>query len=298
MNYPSVITPEHSPGPNANALTKWLQKIFGGSFHVTRGYSVGHDGIDLGAKEGTPIRAIKSGVVSYARDARLQVDKGRSGWAIGGGNVVNIDIGGKLTTQYAHLQSFTVNEGQLVNAGDIIGYVGRTGGLTSSGIPGGPGSQFVGSHLHFGLWDKNINKQINPQTFFENIGDTSGGGPSSSSPSLAQWQEKLKSIGIPFDPSHIFTHDEAVAIVQQLYKIDVTSSMGQSILKSFEGQSVAASLAPSGGLNLNPLDAVGTALTAVGTQIADTITWIGFILLGIVFIFGGIYLLRPTEGSA
>lgn len=288
----SVITGPH--GPASSALISWLKGIFGNAFSVSRGYSSEHDGIDLPAKEGTPIRALSSGIVSYARDARIQADHGLSHWAAGGGNVVNIDIGNSLTTQYAHLQKIFVKEGQTVKAGDIIGTVGKTGGVTSSGAFGGAGAEFVGAHLHFGLWDHTVNKMINPQKFLENIGDTSSG---SSGLTLASWQDKLKSIGLSTDPSHIFTHDEAIAIVSQLYKIDPSSSMGKSITASFEGKSVVDSMKGSGGLDLNPLDSVGSALGAVGKQLSDTFTWIGFIILGLVFIGGGIYLLKPTSGE-
>lgn len=39
------------------------------------------------------------------------------------------------------------------------------------------------------------------------------------------------------------------------------------------------------------------ALSNVGNQITDTFTWIGFILLGLVFIIGGIVLLKPSGNS-
>jgi hypothetical protein len=152
------------------SLTDIIKATFGSKFRVSRGYIPGHDGIDIAAKEGTPVYAVASGVVEYARDARKQGDKGAKGWAMGGGNVVNIDVGNGLATQYAHLQSFVVHEGQRVAKGQLIGYVGRTGGTTASGQFGGPGAEFVGAHVHFGLWDHKKNKMVNPTAFLAQIG--------------------------------------------------------------------------------------------------------------------------------
>ena len=82
-----------------------------------------HQGIDIAASSGTPIRASASGTVIYA------------GWMNGYGNVVLIDHGG-LTTVYAHQSRLGSGEGQRVGQGEVIGYVGSTGRST-------------GPHLHF-----------------------------------------------------------------------------------------------------------------------------------------------------
>jgi murein DD-endopeptidase MepM/ murein hydrolase activator NlpD len=83
-----------------------------------------HEGIDLGAPEGTPIRAAASGTVIYC------------GWESGYGNLTVIDHGGNLATAYGHQSSIAVTCGQQVAQGDVIGYVGSTGHST-------------GPHLHF-----------------------------------------------------------------------------------------------------------------------------------------------------
>lgn len=149
-------------------LNEAVKALWGKAFSISQGYKSSHDGLDIAAKEGTPVYAVASGVVRYARDARTQTDKGASGWAMGGGNVVNVLIGSGLQTQYAHLQAFVVREGQSVSKGDLIGYVGRTGGKTASGAYGGPGSQFVGAHVHFGLWDTVKNKMVDPTSLLTN----------------------------------------------------------------------------------------------------------------------------------
>ena len=83
-----------------------------------------HGGTDIGADLGTPILATNNGRVVLARQLRLR------------GNMVIIDHGGGLFSGYGHMSSFAVAEGQLVQQGDVIGYVGTTGLST-------------GPHLHW-----------------------------------------------------------------------------------------------------------------------------------------------------
>jgi murein DD-endopeptidase MepM/ murein hydrolase activator NlpD len=82
-----------------------------------------HEGIDIGAACGTPIRAAASGTIIYA------------GWMDGYGNIVIIDHGGGLATAYGH-QSAIYMSGGAVSQGEVVGAVGSTGHST-------------GCHLHF-----------------------------------------------------------------------------------------------------------------------------------------------------
>jgi murein DD-endopeptidase MepM/ murein hydrolase activator NlpD len=83
-----------------------------------------HEGIDIGAGDGTPIRAAAAGRVVYA------------GWMSGYGNLVAIDHGGGVSTAYGHQSSIAAGLGQVVSQGQTIGYVGCTG-------------HCFGPHLHF-----------------------------------------------------------------------------------------------------------------------------------------------------
>jgi murein DD-endopeptidase MepM/ murein hydrolase activator NlpD len=83
-----------------------------------------HEGIDLGAANGTPIHAAAAGVVVYC------------GWMEGYGNLTVIDHGGGIATAYGHQSSIAVGCNQQVSQGQVIGYVGSTGHST-------------GPHLHF-----------------------------------------------------------------------------------------------------------------------------------------------------
>jgi murein DD-endopeptidase MepM/ murein hydrolase activator NlpD len=100
-----------------------------GTFTSPFGYRWGrmHEGIDIAAAEGTPIRAAASGTVF------LMQSEYESG---GYGNYSCIDHGGGLSTCYAHQSSFATSSGASVGQGDLIGYVGNTG-------------HSFGAHLHF-----------------------------------------------------------------------------------------------------------------------------------------------------
>lgn len=103
-----------------------LTSKFGMRFHPIKKTSRLHAGVDWAAPTGTPIRAAFSGKVSY-RDVRG-----------GYGNFIELRHKDGITTRYAHLHEY--GEGieleSVVQAGDLIGYVGTTGLST-------------GPHLHF-----------------------------------------------------------------------------------------------------------------------------------------------------
>ncbi len=100
-----------------------------------------HGGIDIVAKEGTPIKSASSGVVVF------------SGWTYEMGNLIIIYHGGGYMTHYGHNQNNLVSRLDMVKGGDIIGYVGNTG------ISSGP-------HLHFEIWKDD--SSIDPLIYFPN----------------------------------------------------------------------------------------------------------------------------------
>jgi len=81
-----------------------------------------HEGIDISAGCGTPIRAAASGTIIF------------SGYMGGYGNLVVVDHGNGLSTAYAHQSAIYASGG--VSQGQTIGAVGTTGSST-------------GCHLHF-----------------------------------------------------------------------------------------------------------------------------------------------------
>ncbi|MDP2857238.1 MAG: M23 family metallopeptidase [Bacillota bacterium] len=78
-----------------------------------------HEGIDIQASEGTPIRAVLSGVVASVRESPTY------------GKVMEIDHGGGISTLYAHCQEIVVPASAKVKQGDVIAKVGKTGNATA-----------------------------------------------------------------------------------------------------------------------------------------------------------------------
>lgn len=100
------------------------------------GYKVRpHFGTDFAANIGTPIIATASGTVS---------ESAKRG---GNGNFVKIKHNSTYSTQYLHMQTRKVKQGQYVKQGDVIGYVGMTGNT------GGP-------HVCYRFWK--YGKQVDP----------------------------------------------------------------------------------------------------------------------------------------
>lgn len=83
-----------------------------------------HQGLDISAPPGKPVRATADGLVVLAA---------RSG---GLGNAVFLSHGFGLSTRYGHMSRLAVKAGERVQRGDVIGYVGNTGRST-------------GYHLHY-----------------------------------------------------------------------------------------------------------------------------------------------------
>ena len=97
-----------------------------------------HNGIDISAREGTPVFAPARGVVTL---------KGYQG---GFGNMLEISHGNGIETRYGHLLKFNVTKGQRVERGDLIAYVGNTGRSTAP-------------HLHYEVHQDD--KALNPMKF-------------------------------------------------------------------------------------------------------------------------------------
>lgn len=83
-----------------------------------------HTGLDIGYPTGTPISAVKDGVVEQVTYAQTGF-----GWHV----IVRCSDG--LQTLYAHMSQIQVTKGQQISVGDIVGKVGSTGNST-------------GPHLH------------------------------------------------------------------------------------------------------------------------------------------------------
>jgi murein DD-endopeptidase MepM/ murein hydrolase activator NlpD len=95
-----------------------------------------HNGIDIAAPAGSPVKAATAGKVIF------------SGWAAGYGNLVELDHGAGVVTRYAHNQTNLVTVGEEISPGQLIALVGNTGRATEA-------------HLHFEV--RRYGKPIDPK---------------------------------------------------------------------------------------------------------------------------------------
>lgn len=105
----------------------YLTSDFGNRSDPFTGKPAYHNGLDIGAKYGTPIIAAAEGKVIQASDKKN-----------GYGKCVIIEHASGFRTMYAHASSLNVKVGQYVKAGQVIAKVGSTGRST-------------GPHLHFSV---------------------------------------------------------------------------------------------------------------------------------------------------
>ena len=136
------IDPSSLPHPGSGVLIWPVESVlitqyFGNTPFATQNPQIyggkGHNGLDLRAAIGTPIRAALAGVVEGLGNTNLQ-----SG-CYSYGKWILIKHNNGLSTLYAHLSHISVSKGQNVSTGQIIGFSGRTGYST-------------GPHLHFGVY--------------------------------------------------------------------------------------------------------------------------------------------------
>jgi murein DD-endopeptidase MepM/ murein hydrolase activator NlpD len=106
-----------------------------------------HQGMDIAAAPGQPVRASADGVVIRAGD-------------VGGlGQAVFLAHGFGVTTRYGHMSRIEVKPGQRVKRGDVVGRVGNTGRST-------------GYHLHYEV--RVDGDPVNPLAYI--LDDTTAGG--------------------------------------------------------------------------------------------------------------------------
>jgi murein DD-endopeptidase MepM/ murein hydrolase activator NlpD len=86
-----------------------------------------HSGLDLAAREGTPVLATGSGRVVFA--GRFPLSRNVRWWRYG--NVVVLSHDARYLTIYAHLEEIGVRRGQQLERGELLGTVGNTGWSTS-----------------------------------------------------------------------------------------------------------------------------------------------------------------------
>jgi LysM repeat protein len=128
-------------GPTGNGYAPAYQLVSPNpGSHWVRGFTWYHNGVDIAANYGNPIRAAQAGEVIW------------SGWDYYGlGYSVKINNCNHIATVYGHMSQLLVKAGDNVTAGQIIGLEGSTGNST-------------GPHLHFMVeWDNN---PVDPMAYY------------------------------------------------------------------------------------------------------------------------------------
>ncbi|HAI98422.1 TPA: hypothetical protein DCL30_02655 [Candidatus Peribacteria bacterium] len=150
---PSDAGPKPAEGPKRPAVKSFtseptagvLQKPCSDACFVTQYYRVGHYALDLQERGAGPIYAAEAGTIVRAD----------YGWDGGYGNVIEVDHGNELVTLYAHCKELYVKEGDTVERGQLIAWMGNTGLVYGS----------TGIHVHFEVRLKGTKK--NPLLYIQ-----------------------------------------------------------------------------------------------------------------------------------
>ena len=124
--------------PTIWPVTGWVTSRFGHRISPFTGRLQMHEGLDIGSRMGTPVRASADGIVVFAS------------WKNEYGKMVVLDHGYGFRTRYGHLASILVRNGDRIKRGDHIGAVGNTGRST-------------GPHLHYEVRLKSL--PVNPKRY-------------------------------------------------------------------------------------------------------------------------------------
>lgn len=124
--------------PKGGVLSWPLDKIFvtqefGAKTGPHRTYASGHSGTDFRARTPLPVKAMADGTVKGIGDTDTSCP------GVSFGKWIFIEYNNGLSSTYGHLSLITVQEGQKVGRGEVVGYTGGTGRVT-------------GPHLHVSLY--------------------------------------------------------------------------------------------------------------------------------------------------
>ena len=126
---------------NVEKLTSVLFSPAKGGISSEFNLKAKHYGIDITLPENSPIYSVSDGRVIFSE------------WTAETGYVIIIKHLNGLISSYKHNSSLSKSQGEFVSTGELIGYSGNTGQLTS------------GPHLHFELWFEG--DPVDPLNFIE-----------------------------------------------------------------------------------------------------------------------------------
>jgi len=130
----ALRTPErYWSGPMSKPSNGYVSSAYGNQRYYNGVFAEGyyHRGVDYAAGNGSPIYAPAAGRIAL-------VGRESEGFVLNG-NTLGIDHGQGVTSVMIHLSGFAVNEGDFVEQGQLVGYMGSTGFAT-------------GPNLHWGLF--------------------------------------------------------------------------------------------------------------------------------------------------
>ncbi|MFZ9520853.1 MAG: M23 family metallopeptidase [Silvanigrellaceae bacterium] len=131
-----------SQTPTISPVQGFVTSFYGKRSSPFTGEAKMHQGVDIAAPMGSPIRAAANGTVI------------RAGTADDYGNFIEIAHGFGVTTRYAHASRLLVKTGTRVSKGDLIGLVGATGRTT-------------GPHLHYEV--EVGGRRVDPSNFIRGL---------------------------------------------------------------------------------------------------------------------------------
>ncbi len=134
----ALRTPErYWNGPMSKPSTGYVSSVYGNRRYYNGVFAEDyyHRGVDYAAGDGSPIYAPAAGKIAL-------VGRVADGFELNG-NTIGIDHGQGVTSVMIHLSGFAVNEGDMVEQGQLVGYMGSTGFAT-------------GPNLHWGLFVNDI----------------------------------------------------------------------------------------------------------------------------------------------
>lgn len=140
-NTPATTNPAVTGSYQWPATSTYITSKYGNRIHSIFGTKKFHAGVDIGAGAGTNVTAADGGTVSVAT------------YSSSYGNYVMIYHSDGTSTLYAHMSALAVSQGDTVNKGDVLGYVGETGWAD-------------GPHLHFEI--RVGGSTVDPLAYFSN----------------------------------------------------------------------------------------------------------------------------------
>jgi len=136
-------------------ITQWYGESPELYFRAVKNYprGMGHSGIDIAMPNGTPVHAAHDGIVKGITRVADSVTLGGNAIYLHSNDFLDEDNKTKMIiTGYLHLSKILCELGQSVREGELIGNVGNTGFVVSSGTPYWDGTNTtLGNHTHFSV---------------------------------------------------------------------------------------------------------------------------------------------------